>query len=176
MFIGIWDVSPNGEATLVQFPGEASGAALADIATISVRRQAVMLAETLDVPPEEIEVTVFPVEACGAVESDGDDVDVESEADVSLVVFRIDGREIARFSEPPYQARTAVGDDNVEHRFEVVVRDGDTELARVVRETPTLRVDDELELELRQLYVTVEDGDRRADVVDIARVQPNASP
>ncbi len=84
MFVGFWIVSPNGEAMLVQTPGGASGAALDDIATISVRREAIMLAETIVDPPEEpeeLEVTVFPVEACGAVDSDDDDDDDDDEGD-----------------------------------------------------------------------------------------------
>ena len=84
MFVGFWIVSPNGEARLVQTPGGASGAALDDIATISVRREAIMFAETVVDPPEEpveLEVTVFPVEACGAVESDGNDDDGDDDDD-----------------------------------------------------------------------------------------------
>ena len=75
MFVGFWIVSPDGMATLVQLPGGASGDLLDDIATISARREAIMFAETLDDPPKEIEVLIFPVEACGTVESEGDDDD-----------------------------------------------------------------------------------------------------
>ncbi len=75
--------------------------------------------------------------------------------DASQVVFRADGREVARFREPPYRAHVDVGDDNLSHRFEVIVRNDQTEIARGLLETPSLRIDDELDLELRQLYVTV---------------------
>lgn len=72
MFVGFWVVSPDGKATLIQTPEGASLAALADISTISVRRVAIMFAEGLG--GEEIgPVVVFPVDACGAVESDNND-------------------------------------------------------------------------------------------------------
>lgn len=88
-------------------------------------------------------------------------VDVTSDLEVTRVIFRVDGRETARFSEGPYQQRIPLGDENVEHRFEVLVRSPDQEIARAVRVTPRLQVDEELELELRQLYVTVESAGSR---------------
>ena len=71
MLVGFWDVSPDGKATLIE-AGPASGASLADIGTISVRREAILFSSGRPPGfPEEIDegpVVVFPVEACGAVE------------------------------------------------------------------------------------------------------------
>ena len=60
MFVGTWDVSDNGTGKLIQ-AGPASGASLADIATISVRRVTVMFSAEFG------PVDVSPVVACGAV-------------------------------------------------------------------------------------------------------------
>ena len=77
----------------------------------------------------------------------------EGLAEISLV---IDGREEARLTGPPYQVEVDFGDQFGPHRFEAVALAGDgSELARASRETPGLMVDDQVELELRQLYVTV---------------------
>ncbi len=87
--------------------------------------------------------------------------DVVGELDAPLVVFRLDEREVGRFREPPYQLTVDLGPDNREHRFEVVVRGTEGEITRALRITPALHVDEEVDLELRQLYVTVErDGQR----------------
>lgn len=87
--------------------------------------------------------------------------DVTSNLEVTQVILRVDNREMARFTEAPYQAVVPVGEGNARHRFEVLVRSHDVEIARAVRETPDLHVDETLELELRQLYVTVEEREQR---------------
>jgi Ca-activated chloride channel family protein len=74
----------------------------------------------------------------------------------SEVVLLVDGVETARLERPPFRATVDFGDSFGPHRFEVVVLDGDgLEVVRAHRETPGLRVDDQIDLELRQLYVTV---------------------
>ncbi len=86
------------------------------------------------------------------------EVDVISGGAIEEVVFRVDGREVARRTEPPFRATVDVGPENVEHLFEVTARDDLGEEASVVRRTPALRIDEALELELQQLYVTVSRG------------------
>ena len=91
--------------------------------------------------------------------------EVISDKAILEVVFRVDGREIARRSSPPFTVRVDVGQDNIEHLFEVSARDGLGETARSSRRTPALHIDEELELELQQLYVTVtRAGERVLDV------------
>jgi len=95
-------------------------------------------------------------------------------ASIERVVLRVDGREVARFTEPPYRTPVALGDSVAAHRFEVIAFDAQGEVARARRDTPALAVDEAIDLELRQLYVTLEgagaDGERLAagdfEVVD----------
>ncbi len=84
------------------------------------------------------------------------DIEVDVYADgVREVVFLVDGTEVGRLEQPPYRL-TVWLDDNLEtHRIEVIVNGADRELVRGVLETPPLLIDDMIELELRQLYVTV---------------------
>ncbi|HUO86690.1 MAG TPA: VWA domain-containing protein [Thermoanaerobaculia bacterium] len=84
-----------------------------------------------------------------------------------VVVFRVDGEVVGRRTEPPWRLVVDVGQDNVPHTFEVIATDasGETATARVV--TRTIAVDDAVDLELQQLYVTVNRGPRR--VLDLPR-------
>ena len=67
MFVGFWDVSSDGEGTLDNLGvGDASGASLDAIGTISVRRVVDLSLIGLGLEP-------LIVEACGEVESDDDD-------------------------------------------------------------------------------------------------------
>lgn len=93
--------------------------------------------------------------------------EVISERPIREVVFRVDGREIARRTTPPFSVTVDVGQDNVEHLFEVSASDEVGEQASASRRTPALRIDEEIELELQQLYVSVTRGGER--VLDVDR-------
>lgn len=93
--------------------------------------------------------------------------DVFSQFEVKEVRLRVDGREVASFVRPPYELPLDLGEQNRSHRFEVVVLGHGLELARLVRETPPIRVDEEVRLGLRQLYVTVSEQGKR--VLDLGR-------
>ena len=86
---------------------------------------------------------------------------------VREVTFHLDGREVGRRTTPPFSITVDVGHENVEHLFEVRATDELGETARASRRTPALEVDEELELELQQLYVTVTRGGER--VLDAKR-------
>jgi Ca-activated chloride channel family protein len=73
---------------------------------------------------------------------------------VAFVEFRVDGKVVGRAGAPPWELRVDVGVDNVEHRFEVVAFGDSGELARAVVVTPRIRVDEEIAVQLQQLYVT----------------------
>jgi Ca-activated chloride channel family protein len=100
------------------------------------------------------------------------DVEIEIEVlgdPVDEVVFFVDGLEVARSSDPPYRVEVSLGDDFGPHLFEAALSTGGVEIARVTRETPGLRIDDRIDLELQQLYVTVSapnDSARRLEVED----------
>lgn len=83
------------------------------------------------------------------------------------VVFRVDGRVVSRRNAPPFTVTVDVGQDNAEHLFEVSARDALGEEATASRLTPALHIDEELDLELQQLYVTVTRGGKR--VLDLNR-------
>lgn len=87
--------------------------------------------------------------------------EVLSDASGVTVEIRVDGRLAAKLTAPPYRARVDLGGENVAHRIEVVARDATGAVARRQIDTPAIRVDEELDLPLQQLYVTVtRDGER----------------
>ncbi len=80
---------------------------------------------------------------------------------VRIVEFQVDGKPVVRFDRPPYRVIVDVGWENVEHEFTAILRTkGGLEVSSSVR-TPRLRMDDELKVELMQLYVTASEGERR---------------
>ena len=81
--------------------------------------------------------------------------------EVAVVKFIVDGVPVGELTQPPYVIKVDVGDENKEHQFRVEARSasGATATAEVV--TPALAIDDSLEIELQQLYVTVTESNRR---------------
>ena len=77
------------------------------------------------------------------------------EEEVGTVQLKIDGREIALFDRPPFRVAVDVGQENTGHEFEATVKSvsGEVQSATVV--TPALQIDEVVDLELQQLYVTV---------------------
>ena len=86
-------------------------------------------------------------------------VEVVSEHEILAAEVFLDGRLVGRLEgPPPYRWNLELGEVNVGHRFEVVARDAAGDEARDVVITPALQVDQEIEVELQQLYVTVTRG------------------
>ena len=92
---------------------------------------------------------------------------ISSAMAVARVEFWVDGELRAVVEEPPYSLEVEVGQENLEHRFEVVAYGSPHLLGRAVLVTPRFQVDEEVEVELQQLFVTVIDGDTR--VLDLGR-------
>lgn len=93
------------------------------------------------------------------------EVDVLASGSLAHVDFFVDGRPLGRFTEAPYRVTVDLGQDNREHLFEVFAVDADGDRAHRSLRTPAVRVDEEIDLSLRQLYVTVtRDGARVLDV------------
>ena len=92
---------------------------------------------------------------------------VVSEESVAGVEIWVDGNRLGELVEPPYNVTVDVGYDNKVHEFKAIARSstGNTATARVV--TPVLEVDEVVDIELQQLYVTVSQFDRR--VLDLQR-------
>lgn len=88
-------------------------------------------------------------------------VEVGDIAGVLRVELKVDGRLVASPSAPPYRAVIDVGEDNRGHRFEASVITAAGIAARAAVSTPAIQVDQEVEVALRQLYVTVTRGEER---------------
>jgi Ca-activated chloride channel family protein len=80
---------------------------------------------------------------------------------IERVEFFVDGERMGEDREPPYQIRVNVGQENLEHAFRAVAysASGATGVGELT--TPKLKVDEEIELPLQQLYVTVTEGGQR---------------
>ena len=86
---------------------------------------------------------------------------------IARVELFVDGNFAGSPEEAPFRIRVDVGGENVEHRFEAVVRSHSGASQNALLITPSVRVDEEVDLELQQLYVTVARGDER--VLDLER-------
>jgi hypothetical protein len=80
---------------------------------------------------------------------------------VAKVEFLVDGRSVGEAAAAPFAVPVDLGEDNVEHRFEVRATHRSGDLSDALLVTPAIRVDAEVTSELQQLYVTVSDGGRR---------------
>jgi len=91
------------------------------------------------------------------------EVEIEAEvvarAAVRDVAFFVDGRPVGMVSSAPFRLRIDLGDENRSHEIEVVATDVDGFEARHRITTRRLEMGTEYEVDLRQLYVTVTEGD-----------------
>lgn len=83
------------------------------------------------------------------------EVYVDGPAFVESVVLYVDDEVVAAQEKPPYRFNVDLGDENVPHTFEAIAFGEEDEVARQRIETPAIPVDAEVEVNLRQLYVTV---------------------
>ncbi|MFQ5526500.1 MAG: VWA domain-containing protein [Thermoanaerobaculia bacterium] len=93
------------------------------------------------------------------------EIEIEVEAlyeTVLEVVVSVDGIETVRLSRSPYKATVDLGESFNSRRFVAVAYGPDGELGRAVRVTPGIAVDDAIDLELQQLYVSIESRDETA--------------
>lgn len=90
---------------------------------------------------------------------------VVSPEPVERVVFHVDGLAVGELAEPPWRFTTDLGEDVGEHRFDVVAYGLSGATGSGGLTTPGIRIDDELDIGLQQLYVTVSrDGRRLLDL------------
>ncbi|MEM6454689.1 MAG: VWA domain-containing protein [Acidobacteriota bacterium] len=82
------------------------------------------------------------------------------ETNAALELF-VDGRSRGVRARPPYVWRVDVGQENVEHRFRVVAQTESGGAAESVISTPAIKIDEALDVQLQQLYVTVTRDDAR---------------
>ncbi len=81
--------------------------------------------------------------------------------EIATVEFIVDGLPVGALSRAPFAIKVDVGDQNKEHEFRVIARSVNGTTASSIVVTPALAVDDSLDIELQQLYVTVTESDRR---------------
>ena len=90
-----------------------------------------------------------------------------ADAERATVEFIVDGESLGTMIRPPFTINADVGNENVEHKFEVIARAPGGKEARTSVRTPKLHVDDQLKLSLQQFYVTVSGSNGR--VLDLER-------
>lgn len=93
-------------------------------------------------------------------------VEVMSMEPITAVEIKLDGEVVARLTHAPYRATIDFGQENRPHTIEITATDiTDSSMSRSVR-TGMIQIDDAVDLELQQLYVTVTRGaDRVLDLV-----------
>lgn len=82
-------------------------------------------------------------------------VDVYPPDSVAKVDFYVDGRLEGEVDTAPFTLRVDVGQENIEHRFEIKASSHAGQVAEALLVSPAIRVDSEVAAELQQLYVTV---------------------
>jgi Ca-activated chloride channel homolog len=86
---------------------------------------------------------------------------VAADEPIVRVEFSLKGGPTQVIKRPPYRATIQVGEDNVAREFMVVAYGASGSSASARLETKPVRIDDEMNLRLEQLYVTVNRGNDR---------------
>ena len=81
--------------------------------------------------------------------------------EIERVAFYVDGVVVGEVDRAPYRLSVNVGQENAEHLFQVVAYGASGATGTTSLTTPSFRVDEELSLNLQQLYVTVSRDGRR---------------
>ncbi len=92
---------------------------------------------------------------------------VVAEEAIERVAFYVDGVVVGELEQPPYELLADVGEENREHRFQVVAYGASGATGSSSLTTPAFRVDEIVSITLQQLYVTVTSGDHR--LTDLGR-------
>jgi Ca-activated chloride channel family protein len=77
-------------------------------------------------------------------------------SEVKRIEFYLDGRRVGSVSAPPFRIVAEAGQENREHHLEVIAYDAAGPLASAELRTPALRVDEQVDVRLQQLFLTVE--------------------
>lgn len=87
--------------------------------------------------------------------------EVQPPGSTAIVEFYLDGEQVAVLEVPPYAVQVDVGEQNREHHFEVraVGPDGGEDSAILV--TPAIRIDERVDIDLREFYVVATRGEER---------------
>ncbi len=133
-----------------------------------------LLSAVVAAAPPQVEITSprAATPAFGAVQFS---VAVKTDETVARVRFIVDGQAVGERTQPPYSIVTMLADDNVAHTFraEVVTVSGATGAADL--RTPSFKSNQEVEVELRQLYVRVTRTSARDEDGKPALVDPRTA-
>jgi Ca-activated chloride channel family protein len=89
-------------------------------------------------------------------------LDVEpGAARIDRVEVFFDNLRVALIERPPWRTVVDAGNENTTHHIEVIVHDIAGHSSSVEVRTPRLQVDEEIDVDLQQLFVNVESGGRR---------------
>ncbi|MCH9646766.1 MAG: VWA domain-containing protein [Deltaproteobacteria bacterium] len=80
---------------------------------------------------------------------------IGTELEVERVSFYVDGVVLGELREPPYTLEVNIGDNVDEHEFEVVAYAKNGASGSGTMTTPGIRINEEVKVNLQQLYVTV---------------------
>lgn len=108
--------------------------------------------------PQQDEIVFGEVEVVAEVSPEGVSATVE---------LWVDGEMKGELEEPPYRWMVDLGQENRSHHLEARARQSTGEVAVDVVETAAIPVDEEVRVELQQLYVTALENERR--VLDLER-------
>jgi Ca-activated chloride channel family protein len=95
-------------------------------------------------------------------------VNVRSDEPIVKVLFTVDGKKAGELKKPPYRVAWDVGQENVEHHIQVVATTLSGATALADRTAPAVVVNEEINIALRTLFVTVTQGDGKR-VLDLTR-------
>lgn len=95
-------------------------------------------------------------------------VNVRSDEPIVKVFFTVDGKKAGELKKPPYRVAWDVGQENVEHHIQVVATTLSGATALADRVSPAVVVNEEINVALRTLFVTVTGGDGKR-VLDLTR-------
>lgn len=82
---------------------------------------------------------------------------------IEKVEIFFDNVRVGVLSRPPWRTIVDAGQENAEHHIEVIVHDTRGTTASAEVRTPRLQVDDEIDVDLQQLFVTIESNGRRQE-------------
>jgi Ca-activated chloride channel family protein len=86
---------------------------------------------------------------------------------VERVEILLDGKAAGTAEQAPYRLRIDAGEEGLEHRLEAVAQGTDGSRTSALLVTPALQADARIQVDLQQLFITVERGGRQA--LDLGR-------
>lgn len=95
------------------------------------------------------------------------EAEVYSQEPIQKVEFYVDGRLVGTSGKRPYRVKVDLGYENLEHTYRVVAHGASGATGEEVLVTPAISVEMQMNVELQQLYVTVNRGQGRA--LDLGR-------